>query len=61
MGMVFHFVSLTELFLSGHIVWASVHNSESLLAFLSMVFFMIIYTIYKTTSPESSYFLSCSS
>ena len=51
MGMVFHFVSLTELFLSGQIVWASVHNSESLLAFLSMAFFMVIYTIYKTTSP----------
>src|SRR5215475_8955176 len=51
MGMVFHFVSLTELFLSGQIVWASVHNSESLLAFLSMAFFMVIYAIYQTTSP----------
>jgi len=51
MGMVFHFVSLTELFLSGQIVWASVHNGESLLAFLSMAFFMVIYAIYKTTSP----------
>jgi ABC-type uncharacterized transport system permease subunit len=51
MGMVFHFVSLTELFLSGQVVWASVHNGESLLAFLSMAFFMVIYTIYKTTSP----------
>jgi len=50
-GMVFHFVSLVELFLSGHVVWASVHNGESLLAFLSMTFFMIIYAIYKTTSP----------
>jgi len=50
-GMVFHFVSLAELFLSGQIVWASVHNSESLLAFLSMAFFMVIYAIYKTTSP----------
>lgn len=51
LGMVFHFVSLTELFLSGQVVWASVHNGESLLAFLSMTFFMVIYTIYKTTSP----------
>ena len=50
-GMVFHFVSLAELFLSGQIVWASVHNSESLLAFLSMSFFLVIYAIYKTTSP----------
>jgi len=51
MGMVFHFVSLIELFLSGQVVWASVHNGESLLAFFSMTFFMIIYAIYKTTSP----------
>lgn len=50
-GMVFHFVSLVELFLSGHVVWASIHNGESLLAFLSMTFFMIIYAIYQTTSP----------
>ncbi|MGH9494845.1 MAG: cytochrome C assembly family protein [Candidatus Sulfotelmatobacter sp.] len=51
LGMVFHFVSLTELFLSGQVVWASIHNGESLLAFLSMTFFMVVYTIYKTTSP----------
>ncbi|HUO15915.1 MAG TPA: cytochrome c biogenesis protein CcsA [Verrucomicrobiae bacterium] len=51
LGMVFHFVSLTELFLSDKVVWASVHNGESLLGFLSMSFFMVIYTIYKTTSP----------
>src|SRR5947208_15540589 len=49
--MVFHCVSLTELFLSGQVVWASVHNVESLLAFLSMAFFIVIYTIYQTTSP----------
>jgi len=51
LGMVFHFVSLVELFLSGQVVWASVHNGESLLAFFSMTFFMVIYAIYKTTSP----------
>ena len=51
LGMVFHFVSLVELFLSGQVVWASVHNGESLLAFFSMTFFMIIYAIYQTTSP----------
>ena len=28
-GMVFHFVSLAEVFLSGHFVWASVHDAES--------------------------------
>ncbi len=51
LGMVFHFVSLVELFLSGQVVWASVHNGESLLAFFSMSFFMLIYAIYQTTSP----------
>lgn len=51
LGMVFHFVSLVELFYAGHVVWASVHNGESLLAFLSMSFFMLIYAIYQTTSP----------
>ena len=51
LGMVFHFVSLVELFLSGQMVLASVQNGESLLAFISMTFFMIVYVIYKTTSP----------
>jgi ABC-type uncharacterized transport system permease subunit len=51
LGMVFHFVSLAELFLPGHMVWTSVNNAESLLAFISMSFFMIVYAIYKTTSP----------
>jgi len=51
LGMVFHLVSLVEVLLSGHLVLASVHNGESLLAFLSMTFFMVIYAIYQTTSP----------
>jgi ABC-type uncharacterized transport system permease subunit len=51
LGMVFHFVSLAELFLSDHLVWTSVHNAESLLAFLSMTLFMVVYAIYQTTSP----------
>jgi ABC-type uncharacterized transport system permease subunit len=51
LGMVFHFVSLVELFLSARVAWTSVHNGESLLAFLSMTLFMVIYAIYKTTSP----------
>src|SRR5882757_2579234 len=52
LGMVLHFVSLTEAIVqSGQLTLASVHNSESLLAFLIMVVFMIVYLIYKTTSP----------
>jgi ABC-type uncharacterized transport system permease subunit len=50
--MVFQFVSLSEAVrLSGQLTLASVHNSESLLAFLIMAVFMIVYAIYKTTSP----------
>ena len=52
LGMVLHFVSLTEAVVeSGQLTLASVHNSESLLAFLIMVVFMLVYLIYKTTSP----------
>ncbi len=52
LGMVFHFVSLTEAYLtSGQVTATSVHNSESLLAFLIMTVFMIVYLIYQTTSP----------
>jgi len=52
LGMVFHFVSLTEAFLiAGQWTLASVHNPESILAFLIMVVFMVVYLIYHTTSP----------
>src|SRR5256885_15092591 len=50
--MVFQFVSLTEaMLLSGQLTLASVHNSESFLAFLVMTAFMIVYLTYRTTSP----------
>ena len=52
LGMLFHFVSLTEAILTtGQLTLASVHNSESLLAFLIMAVFMIVYFRYQTTSP----------
>ena len=52
LGMVFHLVSLTEaVFASGQLTLASAHNSESLLAFLIMVVFMLTYLVYKTTAP----------
>ena len=52
LGMVFHFVSLAEAVeQSGQLASASVHNAESLLAFLIMVGFMIAYLVYKTTTP----------
>ncbi len=52
LGMVFHFVSLTEAVVqSGQLASASGQNSESLLAFLVMVGFMLAYLVYKTTTP----------
>lgn len=52
LGMVFHFVSLAEdVKMTGQLTLASVHNSESLLAFLIMAVFMIVYFRYQTTSP----------
>jgi ABC-type uncharacterized transport system permease subunit len=52
LGMVFQFVALTEaVLLSGQLTLTSVHNSESFLAFLVMAGFMIVYLVYRTTSP----------
>jgi len=52
LGMVFHLVSLVEAVVqTGQLSLASAHNSESLLAFLIMVVFMLAYLVYKTTSP----------
>jgi ABC-type uncharacterized transport system permease subunit len=52
LGMVFHLVSLTEAVVqSGQLASASVHNAESLLAFLIMIVFMLAYLVYKTTTP----------
>lgn len=52
LGMVFHLVSLTEAVVqTGQFTLASIHNSESLLAFLVMVVFLLAYLVYKTTSP----------
>jgi ABC-type uncharacterized transport system permease subunit len=50
LGMVFHFVSLTEAGIREHVT-ASVHYSESLLAFVIMFLFMMIRVKYKTSSP----------
>ena len=36
---------------SGQLTLASVHNAESVLGFLIMVVFLVVYLIYQTTSP----------
>jgi ABC-type uncharacterized transport system permease subunit len=52
LGLAFHFVSLTEVSIQlGHVAPATVHQSESLLAFLVMIFFGAIYIRYRVTSP----------
>src|SRR5579884_3561020 len=51
LGMVLQFVSLVEaVHATGQLSVASVHNSESLLAFLIMAAFLLVYLIYRTTS-----------
>jgi ABC-type uncharacterized transport system permease subunit len=53
-GMLLHFVSLAETAVAtGHfsLTVMSIHESESLLAFLILSFFMIVYVKYRTTSP----------
>ncbi len=51
-GMVFQFVSLTETVMpAGLLALASMHSAESLLALLVMAAFMIVYFIYRTSSP----------
>ena len=53
-GMVFHFVSLAEsAMISGHLSLTamSVYDSESLLAFLVVTVFMLVYARYRTTAP----------
>ena len=50
-GLIFHFISLVEYtVLIGRLSWASIHYSESLLAFLAMVVFFIFFVGYRTTS-----------
>jgi ABC-type transport system involved in cytochrome c biogenesis permease subunit len=52
LGLIFHFVSLVEYtVLIGRLSWASIHYSESLLAFIAMVVFFIFFVGYRTTSP----------
>lgn len=57
LGMTFHFVALIENAWQSR-VWApgSMHELESLLAFLLMVFFFAIYARYQATAPGLAVF-----
>src|SRR5205809_356409 len=57
LGSVFHFVSVMEsVKLGGFDSSLSVHQVESLLAFLLMAFFFAIYAIYRAASPGIAVF-----
>src|ERR1700756_5893917 len=52
LGMVFHFVAIVEAVRqSGQLSLASLSVAASVLGFLIMVVFLIVYMIYQTTSP----------
>src|ERR1035437_2863198 len=57
LGMTFQLVSLVEFAVLEGKITASVHHSESLLAFVIMVVFMIFFIRYRTTSPGIFVFL----
>ena len=57
LGTIFHFVSLFEYgMLSAVIAPSFLHQVESLLAFLLMLFFFVVYYRYKTASPGVAVF-----
>src|SRR4051812_40730637 len=52
LGLAFHFVAITELAMQlGHLAPVTIHQTESLLGFLVMLFFGAIYIRYRVTSP----------
>ena len=57
-GLIFHFVSLVESTIQiGHLSWASIQDSESILAFMAMVVFFIFFVAYCTVLPGVVIFL----
>ena len=57
LGTIFHLVALTEYAMLSAIVTPSpMHQVESLLAFLLMAFFFVVYLRYKTASPGIAVF-----
>jgi ABC-type uncharacterized transport system permease subunit len=52
LGMVFHFVAIAEIVnQSGELGFATLSQAASILGFLIMVVFLLVYMIYGTTSP----------
>src|SRR5438046_518337 len=52
LGMIFHFVAIAEaVHQSGELGLASLSVAASVLGFLIMVVFLLVYMVYQTTSP----------
>jgi ABC-type uncharacterized transport system permease subunit len=52
LGMIFHFVAIAEaVYQSGELGLASLSTAASVLGFLIMVVFLLVYMTYETTSP----------
>lgn len=51
LGMIFHFVSLTEFAHQQGSAVSSIHDVESLLAFLLMLGFALVFARYRTVTP----------
>jgi ABC-type uncharacterized transport system permease subunit len=52
LGMIFHFVAIAEVVSqSGELSLTSLSLAASILAFLIMVVFLLVYMVYETTSP----------
>lgn len=52
LGMIFHFVAIAEtVHQSGELSLASLSLAASILGFLIMVVFLLVYMVYQTTSP----------
>jgi len=52
LGMIFHFVAIAEaVYSSGDLSLGSLSVAASVLGFLMMVVFLLVYMVYQTTSP----------
>jgi ABC-type uncharacterized transport system permease subunit len=56
MGSVFHLVAIVEYIMRPDLAPSFLHQVESLMAFLLMAFFFVVYLLYKTASPGVAVF-----
>ena len=56
MGAIFHLVAITEYIMRPDLAPSFLHQVESLMAFLLMAFFFVVYLRYQTASPGVAVF-----